>query len=138
VPEAGPAVLRGVYRAATLVTSAGSACPKLPVPPEWGGREVSVAVAFVVDTSGKVDASRLQIVESPGRQSAGRGFYPRIYVVGTRAAANPGRVDPARYDSLVTHAVTKHVEALQFRPALVGGKPVRSTVLVACHRSPGD
>jgi hypothetical protein len=127
-----------VYQAATLVTPAGSACPELPVPPEWDGREVSVAVAFVVDTTGKVDPSRLQIVESPGRHPTGRGFYPRIYVVGTRAGTSTSRVSPARYDSVVTDAVTRHVSALRFRPALVGGRPVRSTVLVACHRSSSD
>jgi hypothetical protein len=127
-----------VYQAATLVTPAGSACPELPVPPEWDGREVSVAVAFVVDTTGKVDPSRLHIVESPGRHPDGRGFYPRIYVVGTRAGPSSSRMDPARSDSVLTDAVTRHVSALRFRPALVGGRPVPSTVLVACHRSPGD
>jgi hypothetical protein len=126
-----------VYQTATLVTAAGSACPKLPAAPGSGGREVTVAAAFVVDTSGKVDPSRIQIVESPGRQPAGRGFYPRIYVVGTKAGPSGG-VDPAGYDSLVTHAVISHIATLQFRPALVGGRPVPSTVLVACHQSPGD
>jgi hypothetical protein len=137
-PESGPPVPRGVYQAATLVTPAGSACPELPAAPGWNGREVSVAVAFVVDTSGKVDPSRIHIVESPSRQPAGRGFYPRIYVVGTKAGPTRGGVDPAAYDSLVTHAVTSHIAALQFRPALVGGRPVSSTVLVACHQSAGD
>jgi hypothetical protein len=127
-----------VYQAATLVTPAGSACPELPAAPAWDGREVTVAVAFVVDTSGKVDPSRIHIVESPGRQPTGRGFYPRIYVVGIKAGGTWGDVDPARYDSLVTTAVTRHIAALQFRPALVGGRPVSSTVLVACHQSPGD
>ncbi len=137
-PESGPPVPRGMYQAATLVTPAGSACPELPAAPEWDGREVSVAVAFEVDTSGKVDPSRIHIVESPSRRPAGRGFYPRIYVVGTKAGPTRGGVDPAGYDSLVTHAVTSHIAALQFRAALVGGRPVRSTVLVACHQSAGD
>jgi hypothetical protein len=136
-PEPGAPVPRGVYQAAALVTPAGSACPELPAAPAWAG-EVSVAVAFVVDTSGKVDPSRIHIVQSPGRQPAGRGFYPRIYVVGTKAGPTRGGVDPARYDSLVTNAVTSHIAALRFRPALVGGRPVSSTVLVACHQSPGD
>jgi hypothetical protein len=127
----------GAYRAAALVTPAGSACPALPLPREWDGREVSVAVGFVVDAEGKVDGSRLRIVESPGRPSTGRGFYPRIYVVSTRKGRAPGPVDPARYDALVTNAVSRHILTLRFRPARVGGKPVRSTVLVACHRSPG-
>jgi hypothetical protein len=135
-PEPGPPVLRGVYQAAALVTPAGSACPELPGAPAWAG-ETSVAVAFVVDTSGKVDPTRIHIVQSPGRQPAGRGFYPRIYVVGTKAGGTWGGGDPARYDSLVTSAVTKHIAALRFRPALVGGRPVSSTVLVACHQSPG-
>jgi hypothetical protein len=127
-----------MYQAAALVTAAGSACPELPAAPAWRGREVTVAVAFVVDTSGKVDPARIHIVESPGREPAGRGFYPRIYVVGTKAGRTTGSVDPARYDSLVRNAVTSHIATLQFRPALVGGRPVRSTVLVACHQSPGD
>jgi hypothetical protein len=38
----------------------------------------------------------------------------------------------------VTQSVTSHIAALQFRPALVGGRPVRSTVLVACHQSAGN
>jgi hypothetical protein len=126
-----------MYQAAALVTPAGSACPELPAP-AWNRREISVAVAFVVDTGGKVDPARIHIVESPGRQSAGRGFYPRIYVVGTKAGPARGGVDPAHYDSLVTHTVINHIAALQFRPARVGGRPVRSTVLVACHQSPED
>jgi hypothetical protein len=136
-PEAGPPVTRGLYQAAALVTPAGSACPALPVPSEWGGREVSVAVAFVVDTSGKVDPSKLRVVESPGRHSAGRGFYPRIYVVGTKAGRAPSSMDQAGYDSVVTRAVASHIAGLRFRPALVGGRPVSSLVLVACHRAPG-
>ena len=69
--------------------------------------------------------------------SAGRGFYPRIYVVGTRSGRAPGHLDPAGYDSVLTQAVTSHIAGLLFHPALVGGRPVSSTVLVACHRSPG-
>ena len=137
-PESDTAAPRGVYQAAALVTPAGSACPELPVPPEWGGRPVSVAVAFVVDTSGKVDPSQLRVIQSPGREPTGRRFYPRIYVVGTRAGPAADHLDPAGYDSLLTQAVTRHIAGLRFRPALVGGRPVSSTVLVACHRSPGS
>jgi hypothetical protein len=90
-----------------------------------------------VDTSGKVDPSKLRVIQSPGREPTGRRFYPRIYVVGTRAGPAEGHLDPARYDSVLTQAVTSHIAGLRFRPALVGGRPVRSTVLVACHRSPG-
>ena len=136
-PESDTAAPRGVYQAAALVTPAGSACPELPVPSKWGGRPVSVAVAFVVDTSGKVDPSQLRVIQSPGREPTGRRFYPRIYVVGTKAGPAADHLDPAGYDSLLTRAVTSHIAGLRFRPALVGGRPVSSTVLVACHRSPG-
>ena len=136
-PESDTAAPRGVYQAAALVTPAGSACPELPVPSKWGGRPVSVAVAFVVDTSGKVDPSQLRVIQSPGREPTGRRFYPRIYVVGTKAGPAADHLDPGGYDSLLTRAVTSHIAGLRFRPALVGGRPVSSTVLVACHRSPG-
>ena len=136
-PESDSPAPRGVYQAAALLTPAGSACPELPVPSEWGGRPVSVAVAFVVDTSGKVDPSQLRVIQSPGREQTGRRFYPRIYVVGTRAGPAADHLDPADYDSVLTQAVTSHIAGLRFRPALVGGRPVSSTVLVACHRSPG-
>jgi len=137
-PESDTPAPRGVYQAAALVTHAGSACPELPVPSEWGGRPVSVAVAFVVDTSGKVDPSKLRVIQSPGREPTARRFYPRIYVVGTRAGPAADHLDPAGYDSVLTQAVTSHIAGLRFRPALVGGRPVRSTVLVACHQSRGD
>lgn len=136
-PESDTLAPRGVYKAAALVTPAGSACPELPVPSEWGGRPVSVAVSFVVDTSGKVDPSQLRVIQSPGREPTGRRFYPRIYVVGTKAGRAADHLDPAGYDSVLTQAVTSHIAGLRFRPALVGGRPVSSTVLVACHRSPG-
>lgn len=126
---------RGVDRAAALMAPVGSACPALPRPAAGGGGEVVVAVALEVDPSGRVDRSRVQVIESPGRQSGGRGFYPRIYVVGAREGREAGRVDPARYDSVVTHAVTSHVAGLEFRPAMEAGRPVSSTVLVACHGS---
>jgi hypothetical protein len=134
--EPPPRAVRGVDRPAALVAAAGSACPELPVPGDRARREVAVTVAFVVDTNGKVDPSELRVIESPGRPPSGRRFYPRIYVVGARVARHPSRVDPAGYDSMVTRAVTSHVAGLTFRPALSDGRPVRSTVLVACQRAP--
>lgn len=93
-----------------------------------------MAVAFEVDTGGRVEASGLRVVESPHRRDAGRGYYPRIYVVGVRAGRGAGRVEASGYDSTVTHVVSSHVATLRFQPALVDGRPVRSTVLVACHQ----
>lgn len=134
-PEPGPPPLaRGVDRAAALVTPAGSACPALPLPDLEMRREVVVAVAFVVDTSGRVERSGVRLVESPRHQLGGRGYYPRIYVVGTKAGRDAQRVHPAGYDSMVSHVMASHVAALRFEPALVDGRPVRSTVLVACHQ----
>ena len=132
-PEALPRA-RGVDRAAALVTPAGSACPELPIPQGRAGREVAVAVAFIVDTSGRVEQSGVRVVESPGRQTSGRGYYPRIYVIGAKAGRNARRVDPAGYDSTVARVVASHVAGLRFQPALVDGRPVRSSVLVACHQ----
>ena len=134
---ARPPARGGLDRAASLLTRAGSACPELPLSEGWARRDVAVAVAFEVDASGRVDASKLRVVESPKRQSRGGRFYPRIYVVGARAARTPQRVAPAELDSVATEAVARHVTALEFRPAMSGGRPVSSTVLVACQLSPG-
>jgi hypothetical protein len=132
-----PPIARGVDRPAGLIAAAGSACPELRLPADWSRREVAVAVAFVVDTNGKVEPSGLEVVESPGRPASRRPFYPRIYVVGAKAGREPGRIGPADYDSVAIDAVTSHMVRLTFRPALSDGSPVRSTVLVACHWSPG-
>ena len=37
------------------------------------------------------------------------------------------------YDSVVTRDVRQHIAALQFRPALRDGRPIRSSVLVSCQ-----
>ena len=133
-PERGPPPLaRGVDRAAALVSPAGSACPELPRPDRGDGRPFVVAVAFVVDTSGRVERSGVRLVESPRHRERGRGYYPRIYVIGTKARA-ARRVQPAGYDSAVSEMMASHVGALRFQPALLNGRPVRSTVLVACHQ----
>jgi hypothetical protein len=131
-----PALARlGLDRAAALASPTGSACPELPLPTAGGGGELAVAVALVVDASGKVDPSALRVVESPGRPPTDRRFYPRIYVVGARAGRGALRVDRAAYDSAVTLAVTRHMTRLTFHPALKQGRPVRSTVLIACHQT---
>jgi hypothetical protein len=130
-------VSRGENRTATLVTTAGSACPELPAMGDGGSGEVTVAVAFVVDTSGRVDESAIRVVESPGLPPSDRGFYPRIYVVGARVARERERVARAAYATLVATTVSSHVAGLEFRPALRDGRPVSSAVLVACHRAAG-
>jgi hypothetical protein len=133
-----PAPARHVEnRTATLVTTAGSACPELPAMDDGGSGEVTEAVAFVVDTSGRVDRSAIRVVESPGLPPSDRSFYPRIYVVGARVARERGRVARAAYATLVATRVSSHVAGLEFRPALRDGRPVSSSVLVACHRSAG-
>jgi hypothetical protein len=134
---AAPPPVHGVDRAAALVTPAGSACPDLPLPETWSRRNVAVAVALEVDSSGAVDRSKLHVVQSPGRDGTERQYYPRIYVVGAKAGRSTGVVDPAAYDSVLTGAVEGHVASLRFTPAMRDGRPVSSAVLIACHWSPG-
>jgi hypothetical protein len=135
--EAPPPVAREVDRAAALVAPTGSACPQLPLPPVGAKGQLAVAVALVVEADGRVDPAGLRVVESPSHPASERRFYPRIYVVGGRLGRAAHRIDPAAYDSAITRAVTRHMTALAFRPALRGGRPVRSTVLIACHQGEG-
>lgn len=135
--ESSPAVTRGVDRAATLVAPTGSACPQLPLPPAGARGQLSVAVALVVEADGRVNPEGLRVVESPGHRTSERRFYPRIYVVGARPGRAAERIDPAAYDSAITRTLTRHMTGLAFRPALRGGRPVRSTVLIACHQGEG-
>jgi hypothetical protein len=126
-------VRRGLDQVAELVEGAGSACPELRRPAAWPGRQVAVAVAFVVDTNGRVDPKTLQVIESPDRPQTANRFHSRIYIVGAKVRVD--RIDPAAYDSLVTHEVASHVADLMFRPALREGRAMRSTVLVSCQTS---
>ena len=132
--EAPPPVAFGVDRAAALVAPTGSACPQLPSPPSGARGQLAVAVALVVEADGRVDPAGLRVVESPSHPASERRFYPRIYVVGARAGREAHRIDPAAYDSAITRAVTRHMTGLAFHPALKEGRPVRSTVLIACHQ----
>ena len=135
-PRSDAPPTRGVDRAAALPAGAGAACPRLPLPADWDRRNLAVAVAVMVDSNGNVEPSGVRVVESPDRDRAGPAFYPRIYVVGARLKRHPARLDPAGYDALVTAAVTRHVAGLTFQPAERNGRPVSSTVLIACQRSP--
>jgi hypothetical protein len=94
-----------------------------------------VAVAFVVDTNGRVDRATLQVIESPGRPRTDHGFHARVYVVGASLRMDRGRSPPAADDSVLTEAVASHVAGLMFRPALREDRVIRSTVLVSCQTS---
>jgi hypothetical protein len=136
-PEGIPAVAPGVDRAASLVAPTGDACPQLPRPPDGARGQHAVAVALVVEADGRVDPAELRVVESPSHPASERRFYPRIYVVGARVGRAAARIDAASYDSVVTRTVTRHMTGLAFHPAVKEGRPVRSTVLIACHQGGG-
>jgi hypothetical protein len=94
-------------------------------------------VALVVEADGRVNPAGLRVVESPSHPTSERRFYPRIYVVGARVGGATRRIDAAAYDSAITSTVTRHMSGLAFHPALREGRPVRSTVLIACHQGEG-
>jgi hypothetical protein len=124
----------GLDRLPELVGGTGSACPE-PRPSGAGTRRQSaVAVAFVVDTNGRVDRATLQVIESPGQPRADHQFHARVYVVGASLRMDPGRTPPpAANDSVLTEEVASHVAGLVFRPALRADHVIRSTVLVSCQ-----
>jgi hypothetical protein len=134
VGEVGPS-RRGLDRVAELVNGAGSACPELPRPAAWATRQIAVAVAFVVDTNGRVDPRTLRVIESPSRRQTENRVHSHIYIVGATVRDDPDRLTRAAYDSLVTHEVATHVAELLFRPALSESRAIRSTVLVSCQTS---
>jgi hypothetical protein len=125
----------GQDRVAELVGEAGSACPELRTPAAWSKRQFAVAVAFVVETNGTVDPATLRVIESPDRPQTEHRFHSHIYVVGASVRVDPGHINPAAYDSVLTEAVASHVAGLVFRPALREGRAIRSTVLVSCQTS---
>jgi hypothetical protein len=123
----------GLDRLPELVGAASSACPDLPPPAASSTGHSAVAVAFVVDTNGKVDRATLQVVESPGRPRTDRQFHARVYVVGATGPVDHGRPPPVANDSVLTEDVASHVAGLMFRPALRADRVIRSTVLVSCQ-----
>jgi hypothetical protein len=124
----------GLDRLPELVGGTGSACPE-PRPSGAGARRQSaVAVAFVVDTNGRVDPATLQVIESPGQPRTDHRFHARVYVVGTSLRVDHGRIPPpATNDSGLTEEVASHVAGLLFRPAMREDRVIRSTVLVSCQ-----
>jgi hypothetical protein len=135
--ESGPPQ-RGLDRVAELMAGAGSACPEFRPPVALAHRGLAVTVAFVVDTLGVVDRTTLRVIESPGRPQTEHRFQSHIYVVGAKVRPDRGHIDPAAYDSVVSHEVAGHVADLVFRPALKEGRTVRSTVLISCQTSRAD
>jgi hypothetical protein len=122
----------GLDRLPELVGGAGSACPELG-PPARTEPQSAVAVAFVVDTNGRVDRATLHVIESPGRHRTDHQFHARVYVVGPSPRVEPGRTPLAANDSVLTEEVASHVAGLVFRPALRADHVIRSTVLVSCQ-----
>jgi len=125
----------GLDQVAELVNGASSACPELRRPAGWAGREVAVAVAFVVDTNGRVDPHTLRVIESPNRPRTEHRAHSHIYIIGATMRDDPDRLDRTAYDSLARHDVASHVAGLLFRPALMEGRATRSTVMVSCQTS---
>ena len=123
----------GLDRLPELVGGASSACPELGPPGHGTKRRSAVAVAFVVDTNGRVDRETLEVIESPGQPRTDHRFHARVYVVGASLRVDPGRTPPAANDSVLTEEVASHVVSLVFRPALSEDRVIRSTVLVSCQ-----
>jgi hypothetical protein len=123
----------GLDRLPELVGGTGSACPE-PRPSAAGTeRQSAVAVAFVVDTNGRVDRATLKVVEAPGQPRTDHRFHARVYVVGASLRVDHGRIPPPASDSVLTQEVASHVAGLVFRPALRADHVIRSTVLVSCQ-----
>jgi hypothetical protein len=126
-------VRHGLDRLPELVGGTGSACPEPRSSGAGAGRQSAVAVAFVVDTNGKVDPATLQVIESPGQPRTDHRFHARVYVVGMSLRVDHGRILPTASDSVLTEEVASHVAGLVFRPALQADRAIRSTVLVSCQ-----
>jgi hypothetical protein len=123
----------GLDRLPELVGGTGSACPELRASATTPTGRSAVAVAFVVDTNGRVDPATLQVLESPGQPRTDHRFLTRVYVVGASLRVNRGRSPPTADDAVLTKEVASHVANLVFRPALLADRVIRSTVMVSCQ-----
>ncbi len=123
----------GLDRLPELVGGTGSACPELRASATRTTGQSVVAVAFVVDTNGRVDPATLQVLESPGQPRTDHRFLTRVYVVGASLRVNRGRIPPTADDAVLTKEVASHVAGLVFRPAIRADRVIRSTVLVSCQ-----
>lgn len=124
---------RGVDRLPELVGGTGSACPELRASATRTTGQSAVAVAFVVDTNGRVDPATLQVLESPGQPRTDHRFLTRVYVVGATLRVSRGRNPPTADDAVLTREVASHVAGLVFRPALLADRVIQSTVMVSCQ-----
>jgi hypothetical protein len=123
----------GLDRAPELVGGTGSACPEARRSAAGTKRQSAVAVAFVVDTNGRVDRGTLEVIESPGQSRTDHQFHSRVYVVGASLGVHPARTPPAATDSVLTEEVASHVADLVFRPGMKADHVIRSTVLISCQ-----
>jgi hypothetical protein len=123
----------GLDRLPELVGGTGSACPELRASATKTTGQSAVAVAFEVDTNGRVDPATLQVLESPGQPRTDHRFLTRVYVVGASLRVTRGRSPPTADDAVLTREVASHVAGLVFRPALLADRVIRSTVMVSCQ-----
>lgn len=126
---------RGSSQVAELLTKAGDACPELRLPrPDAGRTGLEVAVSFVVDSLGAVDASTLQVVQAPGRSVLEMRFIPHIYALGATARVDRRLPEAtADFGAIIARDVLRHVAGLQFRPGTRNGRPTRSSVMISCR-----
>jgi hypothetical protein len=126
---------RGSSQVAELLTKAGDACPELRRPrPDAGETGLEVAVSFVVDSLGAVDASTLQVVQAPGRPVLEMQFIPHIYALGATARVDRRLPEAtADFGAIIATDVLRHVAGLRFRPGTRNGRPTRSSVMIACR-----
>jgi hypothetical protein len=125
---------RGTSRVAELLTIPAKPCPELRRPAHLGSEvRLEVAVKFVVDSLGAVDRATLQIVKAPGTPAVAPGFVPHIYAVGGNARVDRSLPEALpKYGAIVADDLLRHVAGLRFRPGTHNGRPIRSSVLVAC------
>lgn len=123
----------GLDRLPELVGGTASACPELRASATGTTGQSAVAVAFVVDTNGRVDPATVEVIESPGQPRTDPRFLTRVYVVGATPRVNRGRSPPTADDAVLTREVASHVAGLVFRPALLADRVTRSTVMVSCQ-----
>lgn len=126
----------GVTSVAELRGNPGDACPELRRPQAWNGSRdsLAVAVAFVVDTSGRIDQATLRVVQAPGRPSERTGFVPHIYTVSANVRIDRSLpVTAPEYGAIVARDVMTHVSGLRFRPGSRNGRPAQSMVLISCQ-----
>jgi hypothetical protein len=131
--SAGPGQ-RGTSRVAELLTNPGEACPELRRPAHLDSEvDLEVAVKFVVDSQGAVDRTTLRVVNAPGTPAIPPGFIPHIYAVGGTARVDRSLPEALpQYGAIVAGDLLRHVASLRFRPGARNGRPIRSSVLVAC------